>query len=82
MVPKIVQSARNLTGHAGLVAIGHRLNYFAQLPQVIDPALPVRGGIANSDVVRAYVGLLAMGKSDLRPLRTLATMASSSAPWA
>lgn len=68
MVLKIIQSARNLTGHAGLVAVGHCLNHFAQLPQVIDPALPVRAGIANADIVRAYVGLLSMGKSDFEAI--------------
>lgn len=30
----------------------------------IDAALPVNGGVANSDVLRAYLGLLAQGKSD------------------
>lgn len=68
MVLKIIQSARNLTGHAGLVAVGHCLNHFAQLPQIIDPALPVRAGIANADIVRAYVGLLSMGKSDFEAI--------------
>ncbi len=61
---KVVQTSRNLSGHAGLVALGHCLNHFAQLPAAIDPKLPVRAGIANSDVVRSYVGLLALGKSD------------------
>jgi len=64
MALKVIHSSRNLTGHAGLLAIGHCLNHFTQLPQAIDPVLPVRAGIANSDVLRAYVGLLSMGKSD------------------
>lgn len=61
---KVVQSKRDLTGLAGLVAVGHCLNQFAKMPSAIDPKLPVRGGIANSDVVRGYVGLLCQGKSD------------------
>lgn len=61
---QVVRSSRNLVGHAGLVAVGHCLNQFARLASAIDPALPVRSGIPTSDVVRAYVGLLAMGKSD------------------
>jgi hypothetical protein len=68
MVLKTVQSARNLTSHAGLVAVGHCLNHFARLPPVVDPAPPVRAGIANTDIVRPYVGLLAMGKRDLGKL--------------
>jgi len=69
MVLKIIQSARNLTGHAGLVAVGNCLNHFAQLPQVIDPALLVRAGVANGDIVRAYVGLLSLGKSNFEAIK-------------
>jgi len=65
---KVVQTSRNLTGHAGLAAVGHCLNHFAQLPAAGDPKLPVRSGIANSDVVRAYIGLLALGKSDFEAI--------------
>lgn len=61
---QVVQTSRNLTGHAGLAAVGHCLNHFARLAAAVDSALPVRSGIATSDVVRAYVGLLALGKSD------------------
>ena len=64
MVLKIIQSARNLTGHAGLVAVGHCLHQFMRLRQAIDPILPIRAGIGNADVVAAYIGLLTMGKSD------------------
>lgn len=68
MILKVVPSSRNLTGHAGLVAVGHCLNHFAQLRQAIDPALPVRGGIGNADIASAYIGLLAMGKSDFEAI--------------
>lgn len=61
---KVVPCSHALTGQAGLVAIGHCLNHFAQLPAAIDAALPVRTGIANSDVVRSMIGLLCLGKSD------------------
>ena len=71
MMLKVVQSSRNLTGHAGLAAVGHCLNHFARLPAAIDPTLLVRAGIVNSDVARAYVGLLALGKSDFRSGREL-----------
>lgn len=64
MVLKVIHSSRNLTGHAGLLAIGHCLNQFAQIAQVVDPVLPMRTGISNADVLRSYVGLLSMGKSD------------------
>lgn len=61
---QVVRSSRNLTGQAGLVAVGHCLNHFAQLPAAIDPVFPVRSGVPTSDVVRAYIGLLTLGKSD------------------
>lgn len=60
----MVQSSLNLTGQAGLVAVGHCLNHFAQLPGAVDPAFPVRSGVPTSDVVRSYIGLLSLGKSD------------------
>jgi hypothetical protein len=65
---KVIQSSRNLTGHAGLAAVGHCLNSFAQLSAAVDPKLPVRAGMSNSDIVRAYVGLLALGKSDFEAI--------------
>lgn len=61
---QVVRTSRNLTGQAGLVAVGHCLNQFAQLPAAVDPVFPVRSGVPTSDVVRAYVGLLSLGKSD------------------
>ena len=30
----------------------------------LDAALPIKGGVANSDIVRSYLGLLVQGKSD------------------
>lgn len=61
---QVVRSSRNLTGQAGLVAVGHCLNHFAQLAAAVDPVFPVRSGVPTSDVVRAYIGLLSLGKSD------------------
>jgi hypothetical protein len=36
-----------------------RINFNAQ----IDPTFPVRGGIANSDILKSYLGLLCLGSS-------------------
>ena len=30
----------------------------------LDAALPVKGGVANNDVLRSYLGLLTQSKSD------------------
>jgi hypothetical protein len=48
----------------GLALVGHYLNTIAPVLTRIDAALAVRGGVANSDIVRSYVGLLVQGKSD------------------
>lgn len=56
----------DLSGQAGLALIGKylkRINFNA----VVDPAYPVQskfGGIANSDILKSYLGLLCLGKND------------------
>ena len=37
-----------------------RINFNA----LVDPAFPVRSGIANSDILKSYLGLLCLGKND------------------
>ena len=54
----------DLTPVAGLALVGHYLNALAPHLARIDAALPVRGGVSNSDVLRSYLGLLVQGKSD------------------
>lgn len=44
--------------------MGKALERFAGLTRSIDPKFPVRSGIATSDVLKSYVGLLCEGKSD------------------
>ena len=56
----------DLSGQAGLAPIGKylkRINFNA----LVDPAYPVQskfGGIANSDILKSYLGLLCLGKND------------------
>ena len=56
----------DLSGQAGLALIGkylQRINFNA----LVDPAYPVQGklgGIANSDILKSYLGLLCLGKND------------------
>ena len=65
MRPFIVkQLAYDLTPVAGLALVGHQLNRLAPVFKQIDAALPVAGGVANSDILRSYLGLLVQGKSD------------------
>ena len=65
MRPFIVkQLDYDLTPVAGLALVGHHLNRLAPVFKQLDGALPVKNGVANSDILRSYVGLLVQGKSD------------------
>lgn len=54
----------DLTPVAGLALVGHYLKAVKPVLARLDAALPVKSGVANSDIVRSYVGLLVQGKSD------------------
>jgi len=65
-------SKLNLTAASGLALIGQCCEA-AQVDSVIDPRLPVSQGMKTSDLVKAMVGLLSLGKSDfeaIEPFRT------------
>ena len=65
MRPFIVkQLDYDLTPVAGLALVGQHLNRLGPIFKQIDTALPVAGGVANSDIMRSYLGLLVQGKSD------------------
>jgi hypothetical protein len=80
---EVKQSAKlNLTSYAGLALIGQCCQA-AQVEAVIDPKLPVSQGMKTSDLVKAMVGLLALGKSDfeaIEPLRRAMTDRSPLSP--
>ena len=72
MRPFIVkQLDYDLTPVAGLALVGHHLNRLAPVFKQLDAALPVKSGVANSDILRSYLGLLVQGKSRLRCDREL-----------
>ena len=54
----------DLTPVAGLALVGHYLKTLQPVLGRVDGALPVKGGVANSDIIRSYLGLLVQGKSD------------------
>ena len=54
----------DLTPVAGLALVGHYLAALRPTLERLDARLPVKSGVANSDIVRSYVGLLVQGKSD------------------
>ena len=71
MRPLIVkQLDYDLTPVAGLSLVGHLLNTLKPVLADIDRQLAIRGGVANSDVVRSYLGLLVQGKSDFDAIET------------
>jgi len=65
---EVKQSAKlTLTSYSGLALIGQCCQA-AQVEAVIDPKLPVSQGMKTSDLVKAMVGLLALGKSDFEAI--------------
>jgi len=61
---EVKQLDYDLTPVGGLALVGHYLKALTPQWARLDGALPVRGGVSNSDVVRSYLGLLVQGKSD------------------
>ena len=53
----------DLSSHAGLAFVGKYLKSI-KVNSLIDSAFPVRSGVANRDILKSYLGLLCLGKSD------------------
>ena len=53
----------DLSSHAGLALIGKYLKRI-NINSMIDPAFPVRSGVANSSILKSYLALLCLGKND------------------
>jgi hypothetical protein len=66
----------DLTPTAGLALVGHQLKTLAPVLADVDAALPVRTGVATSDIVRSYVGLLARLDSGLDSAALMACIES------
>ena len=50
----------DLSSHAGLAFVGKYLKRI-NINALVDPAFPVRSGVANSDILKSYLGLLCLG---------------------
>lgn len=59
----VKQLPYDLSSHAGLALIGKYLKRI-NVNALVDPVFPVRSGIANSDILKSYLGLLCLGKND------------------
>jgi hypothetical protein len=60
----VKQLKYDLTPVAGLSLVGRYLQTLQAVFRQLDATLPIKGGVANSDVLRSYLGLLVQGKSD------------------
>lgn len=64
----------DLSSHAGLAFVGKYLKSI-KVNSLIDSAFPVRSGVANSDILKSYLGLLCLGKSDFDAIENFRTNA-------
>ena len=60
----IERSEEDLTSHSGLALTGMAINRYTDLAQSLKREVPLRHGISHADVLRSYLGLLCLGKSD------------------
>ena len=68
---KIVRSNAEITGQSGLALIGQAIKHYTNLSQELDKQIPLRHGIAHSDVIKSYLGLLCVGKNDFEAINTI-----------
>jgi hypothetical protein len=60
----IEQGEADLTSHSGLALVGMALRKNTDLAKVVQRKIPHRHGISHADVLKSYIGLLCLGKSD------------------
>ena len=60
------------TPHGGLALVGHCLNRHTSLPQTARTVVK-RHGIPNIDLIRTYLGLITLGKSDFEAVESART---------
>jgi hypothetical protein len=68
---QVNQFAYDLTPTAGPALVGRFLRSLALALADVDAVLPVRTGVATSDFVRSYLGLLVQGSSDFDAIENL-----------
>ena len=55
------------TSHAGLSLVGLCLNKYGNINQALK-SIPFRHGISHSDIIKSYIGILSLGKSDFEAI--------------
>jgi len=53
-----------LTSHSGLALVGMAINRHTDLVQTVTRSIPLHHGIALADVLKSYIRLLCLGKSN------------------
>jgi hypothetical protein len=59
------------TSHSGLALVGLCLNRFTTLMGTLRAMIPLRHGIPHSDIIKSYLGLLCLGKSDFEAVENV-----------
>lgn len=68
----IEQSDKELyTGHSGLGLIGLLLNDHTTLIRRASQSVPGNPSVSHEDVLKSYIGLLALGKSDFEAVSAM-----------
>ena len=68
---KIEQSNADIISHSGLSLIGQAEKRFTNLSREIDAQVPLRHGIAHSDVIKSYLAMVCIGKNDFEAINTV-----------
>lgn len=69
---KFDQSDCNITSHSGLSLIGSALHHHTHLIEQLDESIPLRHGMKHSDIIKSYLGLISLGKSDFEAIESMA----------
>jgi hypothetical protein len=67
----IEQSDADIVSHAGLALIGQCIHRHTNLSQELNTQVPLRHGIAHADVLKSYLALACLGKSDFEAINTI-----------
>lgn len=68
---RLEQSDKEITSHTGISLIGLAIAKFTSLTELVDRALPKRHGTSTSDMIKAYIGLMAQGKNDFEAINNV-----------
>ena len=70
----------DLSSNAGLALVGKYLKRI-NINALVDPKFPIRGGVANSDILNCYLALLCLGKNDFDAVEAFAAMSLHGVRW-